>query len=231
MNDKVKITVPYTLLSPGNMICARCENSFVLPVNKETVKIAVCPYCNLSFYMHVGQNVWHYFQEDFFSRKAPAPPHFLYGGPEVGPGIELVNRSFGSANPSIASTAEVKYEGGGLRSSDEKPDYEAMLSPGAMEAYAEYMFMNSFLEDGGRRDEDNWQSGVPLKRWLKSLFRHVFALHKLFREEGCLQLHILVACCAIIFNAFGFLHEFVKNNPQALEALKNETARRQARRK
>lgn len=222
-----KITVPYTLLSPGNMICARCENSFVLPVNKETVKVAVCPYCGLSFYTHVGKNVWHYFQDDFFAtQRKPAPPldHGLDNS-------AFMNASFGSANPSIASTAEVKYEGGGLRSSDEKPDYEAMLSPLAMEAYAEYMFMNSFLEDGSRRDEDNWQAGVPLARWLKSLFRHCFTLHKLHRSNLCLKLHVVVAVCAILFNAFGYLHEYLKQHPEALEALKNETAQRQARRK
>jgi hypothetical protein len=98
---------------------------------------------------------------------------------------------------------------------DGKLDYEGFLSPLALEVYAEFMNANRVQADGQLRDSDNWQKGIPIESYRKSLLRHVFAAWKLWRgyrsidERGRAQ-NLTDELCAILFNTQGLLHEMVK---------------------
>lgn len=103
-----------------------------------------------------------------------------------------------------------KFETGATRDTDQgKLDYEGFLSPLALERYAEYMNENRIQADGKLRDSDNWQKGIPLTAYIKSLWRHFFDVWKEHRgistDSGLER-----ALCGIIFNAMGYLHEVLK---------------------
>ena len=103
-----------------------------------------------------------------------------------------------------------EYNGATRSASTNKLDYEGFLSPLVLEAVAEYMHKNRFLQDGSVRDSDNWQKGVPLDRWMKSLWRHfhsAWKAHRGFKADEDLE----TSLCAVIFNASGYLHELRKN--------------------
>ena len=87
-----------------------------------------------------------------------------------------------------------------------KHDYEGFLSPLALEAFGEYMTKHRKLPDGTLRDSDNWQKGIPLASYMKSLLRHAVALWKIHRgyyeKDGVDE-----ALGGIVFNAMGYWHE------------------------
>lgn len=103
---------------------------------------------------------------------------------------------------------------GATRDSEEgKLDFEGFLSPFALERYAEYMNGHRKQRDGRLRDSDNWQKGIPIDAFMKSLWRHVFALWKIHRGGVVLdprdqhEVTADEALCGVLFNAFGYLHE------------------------
>jgi len=97
-----------------------------------------------------------------------------------------------------------------------KFDYEGFVSPLVLEAFATYMNFNRELMDGSLRDSDNWQKGIPTTAYMKSGWRHFFdwwAEHRgIPTKEG-----ILWAMLGVLFNLQGYLHEYLKANPHALE--------------
>lgn len=100
-----------------------------------------------------------------------------------------------------------EFETGATRDSDEnKWDFEGFLSPHVLEAYAAYMHKNRLQADGKLRDSDNWQKGIPIDAYMKSMWRHFFAVWKGHRT-GTLQDEEL---CALLFNVMGMLHERIK---------------------
>jgi hypothetical protein len=103
------------------------------------------------------------------------------------------------------------FETGATRNVDlDKLDYEGFLSPLALERYAQYLHKHRFQADGKVRDSDNWQKGIPYNVYMKSLWRHfmdLWKLHRGFRAEEDIE----TALCAIMFNAQGYLHEYLKN--------------------
>lgn len=105
------------------------------------------------------------------------------------------------------------FETGATRSADEdKLDYEGFLSPLAIERFAEYLHKHRRQADGALRASDNWQKGMPLDVYMKSMWRHfedLWLLHRgwparvgVDREE---------ALCALMFNVQGYLHELLKD--------------------
>lgn len=108
-----------------------------------------------------------------------------------------------------------------------KFDFEGFLSPLALEAYGTYMNFNRFLPSGQLRDSDNWQKGMPLSAYVKSGWRHFFDWWRDYRglssHEG-----VIWALCGLLFNVNGYLHEYLKANPDALQnALQRAEDRRQ----
>lgn len=105
------------------------------------------------------------------------------------------------------------FESGATRNSSEnKLDFEGFLSPLAFVRYAEYMHKNSIQADGEKRKSDNWQKGMPVGEYMKSLWRHlvdVWVEHRASSSRQNLQRH-KDALCGVIFNAFGYLHELEK---------------------
>lgn len=101
---------------------------------------------------------------------------------------------------------------------DNKLDYEGFLSPAVLQRFAEYMHKNRFMKDGSVRDSDNWQKGIPLDAYMKSMFRH-------FMEVWCLHRGVEVvrpeedddwtpdledSLAGLLFNVQGMLHEVLK---------------------
>lgn len=115
-----------------------------------------------------------------------------------------------------------KFETGAIRDKEEgKLDYESFLSPLVMKAFATYMHFNRKLPDGTLRDGDNWQKGIPMDAYMKSGWRHFmdwWMWHRKFHiKEG-----IVWALCGVIFNAQGYLHEILKNDPSLIESALEE---------
>lgn len=75
--------------------------------------------------------------------------------------------------------------------------------------FGEYMSKHRVQPDGSVRDSDNWQKGIPLNQYVKSLWRHflsLWTLHRGYRSDESIE----EALCGIIFNASGYLHECLK---------------------
>ena len=107
------------------------------------------------------------------------------------------------------------FDTGATRDTEEgKYDYEGFLSPLALEAFAKYMHGHRLQSDGALRDSDNWQKGIPKEVYMKSLWRHLIALWKCHRGYGMELGEVEEALCGLLFNAFGYLHERKKLNPQ-----------------
>lgn len=92
----------------------------------------------------------------------------------------------------------------------EKLDYDAFLAPEVLERYAQYMHRHRRLADGTLRDGDDWQRGIPVEVYRKSLWRHHVEAWKLGRAGTAVSLALEEALCAIIFNASGWLLELLK---------------------
>lgn len=112
-----------------------------------------------------------------------------------------------------------QFKTGATRDLDnEKLDYEAFLSPLALRRYAEYLHKHRIQADGTLRTGDNWQLGIPLDVYMKSLLRHVMEMWMLHREskrpswDDSKVDRLQDAICAVIFNAFGYLFEDIKEN-------------------
>jgi len=103
-----------------------------------------------------------------------------------------------------------KFNTGATRDSEtNKLDYEGFLSPLVLRRYAEYMDLHRTQSDGGLRDSDNWQLGIPRDTYMKSMWRHFVALWS--DHRGCpADEDLETALCAIVFNASGYLHELLK---------------------
>ncbi len=103
-----------------------------------------------------------------------------------------------------------QFASGATRDVDtNKFDYEGFESPLVMDAFAEYMHENRIQPDGSSRDSDNWQKGIPLDAYMKSMMRHfmdVWRQHRGYKGEDTLLRSLL----AMRFNVNGYIHELVK---------------------
>lgn len=112
-----------------------------------------------------------------------------------------------------------QFETGATRDSDSsKLDYEGFISPLVDRRYAEYMHeyrLRNIPNGQTIRSSDNWQKGMPLESYAKSLVRHVnefrliFDGFEAFDEKGN-KLFLEDVLCAIRFNVDGYLFELLK---------------------
>ena len=103
-----------------------------------------------------------------------------------------------------------QFETGATRdTAEDKPDYEGFLTPEFIIEFGKYMHKNRLQQDGTLRDGDNWQKGIPLSVYIKSLWRHFIELWTLHRSGGSAEEKV-EACCAIVFNVQGYLFETLK---------------------
>lgn len=111
-------------------------------------------------------------------------------------------------NPKTKNLNIRTFETGATRDIDkDKYDYEGFLSPLVLERYAEYMHKNRVQSNGTLRDSDNWQKGIPLSQYMKSLTRHFMEFWKAHRIGKGNREELL---CAIMFNTMGYLFELLK---------------------
>lgn len=103
-----------------------------------------------------------------------------------------------------------KFDTGATRDTDAgKIDFDGFLSPYALKAFGEYMDRHRHQADGQVRDSDNWQRGIPLDAYMKSMWRHFFDVwseHRGVSTPAGLKENL----CALKFNVDGMLHELVK---------------------
>lgn len=122
------------------------------------------------------------------------------------------------------------FDTGATRDSDDtKLDYEGFLSPVVLRRFAEYMHTHRLQADGQLRASDNWQKGIPVDAYMKSLFRHFMELWMIHRtQQGSSRANddAQMALCAVLFNVQGMLHELLKRrtiptdeDPQMLHEL------------
>jgi len=129
------------------------------------------------------------------------------------------------------------FESGATRDGHEdKLDFEGFLSSLVITRYADYLHKHRLQSDGTVRDSDNWQKGIPLPTYLKSLWRHLvdtWSLHRgyqVYRErkdgkektftvakvcpvpESWIKVTLEDSLCGIIFNASGYLHELLRGS-------------------
>lgn len=110
----------------------------------------------------------------------------------------------------IEKTSIRQFDTGATRNIEgDKLDFEGFLSPLALEEFARYMHTHRLQADGELRDSDNWQKGIPVDVYMKSMFRHFFDTWKNHRgletpEEQTKNL------CGLLFNVQGMLHEILK---------------------
>lgn len=141
-----------------------------------------------------------------------------YGVLQGGPG--------NNALPPASGEAVQKFDTGATRSADVgKLDYEGFMSFPAIEEFGEYMNRHRIQPDGSVRDSDNWQRGIPISSYVKSLVRHaleLWGLHRghvsarLRREYPLADIVFLKreTACACWFNVQGFLHETLRQDRQ-----------------
>jgi hypothetical protein len=111
------------------------------------------------------------------------------------------------------------FETGATRDTDTgKLDYEGFISPIVDRRFAEYMHRcrtRNIPPGETLRASDNWQKGIPLDTYAKSLIRHVKEFHLIydgfdaFDEKGN-KMELEDVLCAIRFNVDGFLFETLK---------------------
>ena len=100
-----------------------------------------------------------------------------------------------------------KFDTGATRNTEEgKLDFEGFLSPIALERFAQYMHNHRKQADGSVRASDNWQKGIPIDVYMKSAWRHFFAVWKGYRNNNISMEDL----CALMFNIQGILHESCK---------------------
>jgi len=106
------------------------------------------------------------------------------------------------------------FDSGATRDNDrDKLDFEGFISPLVLEAFAQYMHKHRTTPDDFR-DSDNWQKGIPLDQYMKSLCRHFVWTWK--KHRGYDDADIKEDLLALMFNVQGYLHEILK------EELSNE---------
>jgi hypothetical protein len=139
---------------------------------------------------------------------------------------ELERRARGSDLQPQTPAGVREFGTGATRDLDaNKLDFEGFLSPLVLERYAEHMHKARRMPDGSMRESDNWQLGIPLGVYIKSLWRHFFAVWKLWRGLPVTEVvkgEVIVKdleteLCALLFNASGMLHETLKAKNEAVQ--------------
>ncbi len=102
------------------------------------------------------------------------------------------------------------FDTGATRDTAEgKLDYEGFMDPGTLRVYAEYMHKHRVQSNGALRASDNWQKGIPLTVYMKSLVRHLITAWSWHRSKDTMKPYADMeeALCGIIFNTLGYLRD------------------------
>lgn len=114
------------------------------------------------------------------------------------------------------ATHGTTFETGAYRDGQiDKLDYEGFLSSLVLKRYAEYMHKTRWQSNGEWRASDNWQLGIPLESYMKSMWRHFMSIWLGHRQNQYNEEEL----CAMMFNTMGMLHECLKKNMSELQTL------------
>lgn len=118
----------------------------------------------------------------------------------------------GQVHPDQRCPAAIRiFESGATRDTDTgKLDYEGFLCPAFLQGFAEYMHKHRTQSDGSLRASDNWQKGMPIEEYMKSLARHfmdLWLIHRGFPAREGLE----DALMGIMFNVQGYYVESKKD--------------------
>lgn len=122
------------------------------------------------------------------------------------------------AQRAIGNGEQQGFTTGATRSTAEgKIDYEGHISPAVLQVFGEYMNEHRVQRDGRLRASDNWQKGIPVSAYMKSLVRHTFELWRMWRggevrnpDAGGQVFTLREVLCAILFNVMGIIFELEK---------------------
>lgn len=124
---------------------------------------------------------------------------------------EAIDNGIALRNGSEALRPMRTFGTGATRNIDhDKLDYEGFLSPIALKEFAKYMHKNRIQADGTIRDSANWQKGIPLDSYMKSMWRHFFSVWENHRGVESDE-DMITSLSALMFNVQGYLHEYSKN--------------------
>jgi hypothetical protein len=112
-----------------------------------------------------------------------------------------------------------EFPTGATRDQDtHKIDPEGFLSPLVIQMYCEYMHKQRFQSDGQLRASDNWQKGIPLDVYMKSMWRHFLTVWQHHRGWRAVAREDLTdALMGLLFNVHGYAHELLLQHVKELE--------------
>lgn len=126
-------------------------------------------------------------------------------------GQVLANLAFSSA---VGNGEQNQFTTGATRSTSEgKVDFEGHINPEVLAIFGDYMNRHRYQRDGQLRASDNWQQGIPLFRYVKSLIRHTFEFWRMWRGVAVVNpdsgTHFTFqdVLCALMFNIMGIIYE------------------------
>lgn len=175
-----------------------------------------CPDAGFFFYDPLHHKSYTDTGTEFYTKSSDADIVAEYAGVDVTATVDATG--IGAPKPEAVR----QFSTGATRNLDHnKLDYEGFNCPMAQRAFAEYMHGHRKQADGTIRDSANWQAGIPIDVYAKSLVRHVHDFHCLHRgwtiprpEDGQPMTpddeHKLELLCAIWFNVQGYIHELLK---------------------
>jgi hypothetical protein len=121
---------------------------------------------------------------------------------------------------SLAGQVQAFTTGATRSADDHKIDFEGHLHPDVLHYFGEYMHRHRIQRDGKMRASDNWQEGIPLHKYMKSLQRHNLDLARAWRgtvttnpDNGQVQ-SLGDLLCAMLFNVQGMLFELMNRDMQ-----------------
>lgn len=124
--------------------------------------------------------------------------------------MKIVDGKIVDETPNVADGTRVFKTGATRDVDDSKLDYEGFLSPFVLERYAQYMHkcrLRNVPPGESMRASDNWQKGIPIPAYMKSLIRHVIDLWKHYDLTNHVDEEMATA---VMFNIMGMLHETLK---------------------
>jgi len=134
--------------------------------------------------------------------------------------------SCGGALPTLPGNgAQQGFTTGATRSTDAgKVDFEGHINPEVLAVFGEFMNAHRVQRDGRIRASDNWQQGIPIYRYVKSLIRHTLEFWRMWRGTPVINpdnskfFTFREVTSAIMFNVMGVIFEAVQRHPQFLDA-------------
>jgi hypothetical protein len=99
------------------------------------------------------------------------------------------------------------FESGATRSPEPLEDPEGFLSPFVIDRFNTYMAKHRVQTDGEIRASDNWQKGMPKRRYMRSMWRHFLQVWREWRDPHGYLDDLEEALCALMFNVQGMLLE------------------------